>query len=156
MTIPNDQPDQQKDVIADYANEIQQRKMTGYERTVRKARNALFWAGGLIFVGEMISMVMTNEGFDPIIFTIGLFEGGIFVALALWTKKKPYTAIVTGFIVFVSFIILSMALSAMVDGAGGAVKALVSGYLVKLIIIMNLIRPLKDAKALEDAKKQNF
>jgi hypothetical protein len=156
MTIPNDQPDQQKDVIADYANEIQQRKMTGYERTVRKARNALFWAGGLIFVGEMISMVMTTEGFDPIIFTIGLFEGGIFVALALWTKKKPYTAIVTGFIVFVSFIILSMALSAMVDGAGGAVKALVSGYLVKLIIIMNLIRPLKDAKALEDAKKQNF
>jgi len=156
MTTPNEPPDQQKDIIADYANEMHQIQMEGYERTVRRARNALFWAGGLIFVGEMIAMFSQTEGFDPLLFIIAIVEGGIFVALAFWTKKKPYSAIVTGFIVFVSFIILSMVLSAMVDGAAGAAKALVSGWLVKLIILMNLIRPLQDAKALQEAKKQTF
>ena len=156
VTTPNDLPDQQKDPIANYANEIQQIQMEGYERTVRKARNALFWAGGLIFLGEMIAMFRTTEGFDPIIFIIALVEGGIFVGLAFWTKKKPFTAIVTGFIVFILFIILSMVLGAMVDGAAGAMKALVSGFLVKLVIIMALTRPIRDAKALEEAKKQNF
>src|SRR4029079_15853251 len=103
MTTPNDQPDQQKDIIADYANEIQQIKIEGYERTVRRARNALFWAGGLIFLGEMIAMFRTYAQFDIVIFIIALVEGGIFVGLAFSTKKKPFTAIVTGFIVFLLF-----------------------------------------------------
>jgi hypothetical protein len=156
MSTENDSPDQQKDIIADYANEIQQIQNEGNERSVRRARNALFWAGGLIFLGEMIAMFTSTTGFDPLIFTIGLFEGGIFIALALWTKKKPYTAIVTGFIVFVSFIIISMIISAMDDGAAGAMKALVSGAIVKVLIIINLIRPIRDAKALQEAKKQSF
>jgi multisubunit Na+/H+ antiporter MnhE subunit len=35
------------------------------------------------------------------VFIIALIESGIFVALAVWTKKKPYTAIVAGLITFI-------------------------------------------------------
>ena len=152
MTTPNDQPDQQKDVIADYANEIQQIHMEGNERSVRRARNSLFWAGGLIFFWEMVSMFRTT-GFDAIVFTIALIEGGIFVGLGLWTKKKPYTAIVTGLIVFIAFIILSIVINGMLEGAEGVLKALFSGIIVRVIILVNLILPLKDAKELQESKK---
>ena len=156
MTTPNDQPDQQKDIIADYANEIQQIQMEGYERTVRRARNALFWAGGLIFLGEMIAMFRSETGFDPILLVIALVEGGIFVALAFWTKKKPYSAILTGLAVFLAFIVLSMVLFGMAEGSAGVLKSLVSGIIVKIVILVNLILPIKDAKELQDAKKRNF
>jgi hypothetical protein len=155
MTTPNDQPDQQKDVIADYANEIQQIHLEGNERSVRRARNALFWAGGLIFFWEMVAMFRTT-GFDPLVFTIALIEGGIFVGLAFWTKKKPYTAILSGLIVFIVFIALSVLIYGMAEGGVGILKALFSGIIVKVIILVNLILPIKDAKELQDSRNNNF
>ena len=155
MSTENDNPNQQKDIIADYANEIQQIHMEGNERSVRKARNALFWAGGLIFFWEMIAMFRTT-GFEPLVFTIGLVEGGIFIALAFWTRKKPYSAIVIGLSVFIAFIALSVVLTGMEEGAAGVLKALFSGIIVKVIILVNLILPIKDAKELQEARKNNF
>lgn len=155
MSTENVSPDQQKDIIADYANEIQQIQMEGNERSVRKARNALFWAGGLIFFWEMIAMFRTT-GFDPLIFIIALVEGGIFIALAFWTRKKPYSAILTGLAVFIAFIALSVVLNGMVEGGVGVLKALFSGIIVKVIILVNLILPIKDAKELQEARKSNF
>jgi uncharacterized membrane protein len=155
MSTENVSSDQQKDIIADYANEIQQIQMEGNERLVRKARNALFWAGGLIFFWEMIAMFRTT-GFDPLIFIIALVEGGIFIALAFWTRKKPYSAIITGLVVFIVFIALSVVVNGMVEGGVGVLKALFSGIIVKVIILVNLILPIKDAKELQEARKNNF
>ena len=155
MTTGNTNEEQQN-VIADFANELNSAGMEGYERAVKKARNALFWAGGLIFLGEMIAMYSQGLGFQPIIFVIGLVEAGIFVALALWTKKKPYTAVVCGLIAFIGIILLSMIGSGMEQGSAGVLKALFSGIIVKVIILVNLILPLKDAKALQEARKQQF
>ena len=155
MTTPNDQPGQQQDVIADYANEIHQIHMEGNERSVRRARNALFWAGGLIFLAEMIAMFRTT-GFDPVIFAIALVEGGIFIGLAFWTKKKPYTAILTGLIVFIVLIILSVVINGMAEGGVGIIKALFSGIIIRVIILVNLILPIKDAKELQESRKNQF
>jgi len=154
MTPGTNDPNQQKDVIADYADELQQIEIEGYERAVKKARNALFWAGGLIFVAEMINMVRTEDGFDAIIFVFSLIEAGVFIGLALWSKKKPYSAVVCGLIAFIGIILLSIVANGYTDGASGAVKALFSGIIIKAIILVNLIMPLKDAKALQEAKKQ--
>lgn len=155
MTTTNENPDQQKDVIADYANEIQQIHLEGNERSVRRARNALFWAGGLIFFWEMVAMFRAT-GFDPLIFTIALIEGGIFIGLAFWTRKKPYTAILTGLIVFIAFIALSILIYGMAEGGVGILKALFSGIVVKVIILVNLILPIKDAKELQESRNNNF
>lgn len=156
MTTPNNPQEAQESVIADYANELKQIEMEGYETAVRKARNALFWAGGLIFFWEMIAMFRDSVGFDPVIFFIALVEGGIFVALGFWTKQKPYTAIICGLICFLGIILLSAVIYGLTEGGPGIVKALFSGILVKVLILVNLIRPIKDAKALQEAKKQSF
>jgi len=156
MTAENKNPDQQENVISEYASELKQLEMEGYELAVRKARNALFWAGGLIFLGEMISMFGQGLGFQPILFALALVEAGIFIALAFWTKKKPYTAVVTGLIAFIGIILLSVIVNGMVEGSAGVLKALFGGIIVKVIILVNLILPLKDAKALQEAMKQRF
>lgn len=156
MTAENKNPDQQENVISEYASELKQLEMEGYELAVRKARNALFWAGGLIFLGEMISMFGQGLGFQPILFAVALVEAGIFIALAFWTKKKPYTAVVTGLIAFIGIILLSVIVNGMVEGSAGVLKALFGGIIVKVIILVNLILPLKDAKALQEAMKQRF
>jgi hypothetical protein len=156
MTTENNQPAQEENVIADYANELKQIEIESYEQTVRKARNALFWAGGLIFLWEMIAMYRDDLGFHPVYLIVALFEAGIFIALAFWTKKKPYTAVVWGLIAFSAIILLSVIVNGMAEGGVGIVKALFSGIIVKVIILVNLIRPLKDAKALQEAKNQQF
>lgn len=156
MIQENNPPDQQQSVIADYANELKQIEIEGYEQAVRKARNALFWAGGLIFLGEMIAMYGEGLGFQPLLLAIALVEAGIFIGLALWTKKRPYTAVVSGLIAFIGIILFSVIVNGMVDGSAGVLKALFGGIIVKVVILVNLILPLKDAKALQEARKQQF
>jgi hypothetical protein len=156
MTTENNNPAQQDNVIADYANEMKQVEMAGYERAVRKARNALFWAGGLIFLGEMIAMYGQGFGFQPLLLLIACIEAGIFIALAFWTKKKPYTAVITGLIAFIAIILLAVVVNGMEEGSARVLKALFGGILVKVIILVNLILPLKDAKALQEAMKQQY
>ena len=148
MSTTNQQ--QGEDIIADYTEEITQIRMEGNQMAVRKARNALFWAGGLIFFWEMVAMYRLGLGFDPTVFAFALVEGGIFVALAFWTKTKPYTAVVTGLIAFCLMILLTVIINGMDDGADGVIKGLFSGILVRVIIIVNLVRPLKDAKELQE------
>ena len=156
MTTENtNNPGQQQDVIADYANEIQQIQIEGYEMAIRKARNALYWAGALIFIWEMIGMFRIG-GFDPFVFGIALVIGGIFVALAFWTKTKPYSAILTGLAVFIAYIALGVVINGIAEGSVGILKALIGGIIIKVVILVNLILPIKDAKALQEARKQNF
>ncbi len=152
-SMSNEDINKQESPIADYADELKQIEMQGYETAVRKARNALFWTAGLVFLGEMIAMWRSGVGFDAIIFGIALVEAGIFIGLALWTKKKPHTAVVTGLIVFILFIILSVVLNGMADGTEGAMKALFSGAIVKAIILVTLIKAISDANALQKAKE---
>ena len=145
----------EENVIADYADGVKQAQMEGLEKAIKKARNALFWAGGLFFAGEMNGMYRTGLGFDPVLFGITLVEAAIFIALGFWTRKKPYTAVVTGLIVFIGLIALSAVSYGMLEGSAGVLKALVSGIVVKIVIIVNLVLPLKDARELQEAKKEN-
>ena len=133
--------------IADYYDGVKKIEIQGYETGIKKARTALFVTAGLLLLGEIISGSAIDFAFTPLMIGIIVFEVGIFIALALWTKTKPYTAIVTGLIVFILLWGASIAL------LGG--KAVYSGIIVKVIIIVNLISALKPAKAWEDAKKNN-
>ena len=133
--------------IADYYDGVKKIEIQGYETGIKKARTALFVTAGLLLLGEIISGSAIDFAFTPLMIGIIVFEVGIFIALALWTKTKPYTAIVTGLIVFILLWGASIAL------LGG--KAVYSGIIVKVIIIANLISALKPAKAWEDAMKNN-
>ena len=133
--------------IADYYDGVKKIEIQGYETGIKKARTALFVTAGLLLLGEIISGSAIDFAFTPLMIGIIVFEVGIFIALALWTKTKPYTAIITGLIAFILLWGASIAL------LGG--KAVYSGIIVKVIIIVNLISALKPAKAWEDAKKNS-
>jgi hypothetical protein len=154
METNQENPGEVQDQIADYHADINQIHLEGYEIGVKKARNALFWAAGLIFLGEAIVYAQSGLDIEPIGITIIAVIAGTFIGLALWTKKKPYTAIVSGIIAFILYILLVATINGYVDGALGVVKGLFGGLLVKILIFVALIRPLKDAKELQKAKEE--
>jgi len=131
--------------IADYYDGLKQLELQGYEAGVRKARNALFVTAVLTFIGELISIELTGLTFTPVLVGIALVEAAIFVGLALWTKKKPYTAIIIGLAVFIGLWILAI--------VGSGFRGAIGGIIVRIIIISYLISALKPARAWEGAKR---
>lgn len=133
--------------ISDYYDDIKKSEIAGYEMGIKKARTALFVTAALIFAGELITVSMAGLPISSTVLVIALVEAGIFVGLALWTKTKPYTAIITGLIIFVGLWVLAI----IIAGAMGAV----GGIVVRIIIIFYLAGALKHAKAWEQAKKSH-
>lgn len=144
---PGDTGQPSEDVISDYYDGVKQLEMEGYETGIKKARNALFITAALIVIGEVIAVARLGVGFPPIAILIIAIEAGLFIGLALWTKSKPYTAIIIGLILFILFWVLQVVLN---GGAG-----IYSGIIVKVIIIVVLVGALKPAKAWEDLKKNS-
>jgi hypothetical protein len=140
--------------IAEYHDDIRNIELEGYELGVKKARNALFIAGGLILVSEAIGYIRAIDEFEPIGFAIIGAIVAVFIGLGLWTKKKPYTAIILGLVAFILYIALVAVVNGYLDGAEGAIKGLFGGFLFKIFILVALIRPLKDAKELQQAKEE--
>ena len=151
------QPEEiQQDQIAAYHDDIEQIHLEGYELGVKKARNALFIAAGIILIQEIIGIANLPEGveLDPLgyVFIAGIV--GIFLGLAFWTKKKPYTAIVLGIIAFIAYIILVAVVNGNLEGATGVIKAIIGGWIFKIFIFVALIRPLSDARELQRIKEE--
>jgi hypothetical protein len=92
-----------ENVITDYFAGVKKLEVQGYESAVKKARNTLFVTAAVLFIGEIITAAISETELTPLIIGIALFEAGLFVALALWTKKKPYTAIIVGLVLFIVF-----------------------------------------------------
>jgi hypothetical protein len=134
-----------ENAISDYFDGLKEVEMQGYESGVRRARTVLFVTAGLVFVGELVSMAISGVKFTSTLAGIAFIESGIFVGLGLWTKRKPYTAIVIGLILFIGLWILAI--------VGSGFRGAISGIIVRVIIISYLISALKPAKAWEEAKR---
>jgi hypothetical protein len=148
MTENQDQQQPQQpneDAIADYVDGVKKMEMAGYETGIKKARTALYVTAAAVFIGEMLSVSMANAQITPLVILIALIESGIFVGLAIWTKTKPYSAIIVGLVVFILMWIVAISI------VGG--KAAYSGIILRVIIISYLVSALKPAKAWEDMKK---
>lgn len=143
--VSQEQTSQPENVISDYYDGMKKMEMEGYESGIKKARNALFVTAGLFLFWEIIALARYPGPVPSLTYLIIAVEVGTFIALGLWTKTKPYTAIVVGLVVFVLLWIAAIAL------AGG--QAVYSGIIVRVIILVNLISALKPAKAWEDLKK---
>lgn len=152
MSIENINKDENKEsILGEQMDEIRAIEIEGYELGVKKARNALYLTAGLLFVGEMIAIAQLQVGFENIPFLSWLIiaaEVGVFIGLALWTKKQPYTSILIGIVAFFAIWVLSVI-------ANGAIGAY-GGIIIKIIILSNLFRSLKDAKALQEARKEGI
>ncbi|PSK93880.1 hypothetical protein [Taibaiella chishuiensis] len=147
-------PQKQEDLISDYVNEVRQMDLDYARVSIRKARNALFFAAALLFASELLSAYQQGYGFTGYVLLIALVESGVFVALALWTRKKPYSAIIGGIIAFIGVLVLAIAVNAYTDGLSGLVKALFGGVLVKVIILVLLFRALGDARTVQQQQNE--
>jgi len=142
----NSQPEEKSEnVISDYYEGVKDLEMQGYESGIKKARNALFVTAALVFISELVGVSMQGMEITPLVIGIALLEGGLFVALAFWTKTKPLAAIITGLILFVILWGITIALS--------DASAIYKGIIIKVIIIVTLVTAIKPAKAWEDLKK---
>jgi uncharacterized membrane protein len=97
----------------------------------------------------MIGMFISDEGFTTLVLIISLVEAGIFVALALWTKWKPYSAVVGGIIAFIGIYTLAFVGNLVASDLGSAVKSLLGGFIFKIIVLVTLFQALRNAKAVQ-------
>jgi Na+/proline symporter len=146
METNQEKPEEvQQDQIAGYHDDIRQIQLEGYEFGVKKARNALFVAAAALLLGFFISLAQTQGQFIEYLLLLFGPLIVIFILLGLWTKKKPFTAIVVGLIVFVGFWVGFSILDPV---------NIFAGILVKIFVLAALIRPLKDAKELQQVLEE--
>ena len=138
-------PEKSEHEIADYYEGMKKLELDGYQTGIKKARNALFVTAALLLVGEIISAASSGLPVTPLLIGIVVIEVGAFVGLAFWTKTKPFTAIITGLILFVLLWVVAVVYV--------SPDAAYKGIIIRIIIIVNLVTAIKPAKAWEDAKK---
>lgn len=125
----------------------QEFSMQGYDKHIRQARNVLFIAAGIIAFNAIIlfkdyPLDLETMWLDYLIWVA--YIGG-FIALAFWTKKKPYYAILGGLILIGLFIVINAIIEP---------KTIFGGLIFKIAVIVFLIKGLGDAKEAQQMKEQ--
>lgn len=125
----------------------EQFSMDGYDKHIRQARNSLFIAAGILLLNAVI--LFSKYPFDLEIMWLdyllwSVYIGG-FIALGLWTKKKPYFAIIGGLILMGLFILIN----AIIDPS-----TIIGGIFFKIAVIVFLFKGLGDAKEAQQIKEQ--
>lgn len=121
--------------------------MEGYDKHIRQARNALFIAAGILLLNALLLFskypvdieIMWLDYLMWIVYITG------FIALALWTKKKPYYAIIGGLILMGIFILVNAIIEP---------STIIGGIIFKIAVIAFLIKGLGDAKEAQQMKEQ--
>ncbi len=118
----------------------------GYDKHIRQARNAIFAVAILITI-SILFLAFNNSDYNEYIWLdvliYGVFVAG-FVFLGLWTKKKPYYAIVGALILYALFIALNAALD---------ITTLYKGIILKIIVVVLLVKGINDAKETQERKE---
>ena len=118
----------------------------GYDKHIKQARNAIFAVAILITI-SVLFLAFNNSDYNEYIWLdvliYGVFVAG-FVFLGLWTKKKPYYAIVGALILYAIFIALNAALD---------VTTLYKGIILKIIVVVLLVKGINDAKETQERKE---
>jgi prepilin signal peptidase PulO-like enzyme (type II secretory pathway) len=118
-----------------------------YDKHIKQARNAIFAVAILLALSVIIMVATSPAGYEYLWIDILIWCGfiAVFIALALWTKKKPYYAIISALILYGLFI----ALNAVLDPS-----TIIKGILVKIIIVVFLIKGLGNAKEAQQMKEE--
>ena len=117
--------------------------MEGYDKHIRRARNILFVIAGLNLV-SIYSLWPIDNSVKYIATGFVVFIAAVFVVLAFWTKKKPYSALLTALILYVGLQII---------GAVANPMTLAQGWFGKIIVVVLLILGLQNAKETQQLLK---
>jgi hypothetical protein len=118
--------------------------MQGYDKHIRNARIMLFIVAAL----QLLPLLtLPNNIADEVrYFVIGLQAvfAAVFVGLAIWTKYKPFAALLTAMIFFAGIWVLGAVLNP---------ATIFEGLAIKIIVIVLLILGIRNAKEAEELKK---
>jgi hypothetical protein len=140
MQQPNQDPEtQQEESIFNEADWSTQ----GYDKHIRNARIMLYIVAGLQLL-PLLTLGPIAEDVYWIVIGLQLFFVAVFVALAIWTKYKPFAALMTAMIFFICIWLLGAILNP---------ATIFSGILVKVIVVILLILGIRNARDAEEVKK---
>ncbi len=108
-----------------------------HDKQIRQARNSIFIVAAIQFLFGIVSGYQIRGETGWLIFAVTGFIAIIFLALGIWTKKKPYTAILIALILYSSLLAIDLIIQP---------STVLKGIIVKLFIIGYLIRGLGKAK----------
>lgn len=131
---PEINPEQQ-DLLDDVYND----SMEGYDKPIRRVRIILY----IIAVLQLIALFTIGDLPEPqnwITMGIYVFFAAVFAVLAWWTKKRPYTAIITALSIYGSLLVI-----------GGIIEpsSIVQGIIIKVVVIVLMISALSNAKEVQ-------
>jgi hypothetical protein len=118
--------------------------MRGYDKHIRNARILLFVMAGLQLVSIAFIDFTASELEVGIGVGLTVFVAGVFLGLAFYTEKRPYTAILIALILY-SLLIIG---DAIVEPA-----SILKGILLKILIVVLLIRGLSNGREVERWRK---
>jgi len=120
--------------------------LQGYDRHIKQARNAIFAVAILLIINVVILSFSVSDNYEFLWIDIliwSVFIAG-FVMLGIWTKKKPYYAIIGAICLYTFFIVLNAAFD---------ISTLYKGLIVKVVVYILLIKGIKDAKEAQELQK---
>lgn len=101
--------------------------------TTRKATKTLFIIAVVILVYNTVLGLGAN---NKAIIAGGIITAIVFTGLALWSKTKPFTAIASALLVYITLLLID---------AAADPSSIVSGIIIKIIIISYLVSGIKSA-----------
>ena len=110
---------------------------------IKKARNILFIIGIVMTAGDIILMAVKGfEYYDlPLVFTLDGIILASFIGLGFYTKKKPFTAILIGLIIFLAIQVLNAFLNP---------ASIMKGIFLKIVVISALVQALRGAREIQN------
>jgi len=136
--------DEQRDFITNRT--FKEIDLADFHKNIKSATNSLYWVAGLFALGAIIGGFMLQDESEIVAhLIIYVILIAIFLALAVWGKQKPLPALISGLSLYV-FIQIA---NAILEPA-----SILSGIIVKIIIIAMLIKGIKAALEADKIKKE--
>lgn len=111
---------------------------------IRSARNTLYVLAGLMVLGG-IAMYFLDKAQGLVLLVTYLILAAIFVGLGFWSLKKPFAAIISALVIYLTLQLI---------GAFADPKSLYQGIIIKVFVIIFLFKGLKSAKDAEALQKE--
>lgn len=108
-----------------------------HNKQIKQSRNTIFIVAVIQFLFGIVSGHQIGGEMGWLVFGVAGFIAIIFLILGIWTKKKPYTAILIALIFYSSLLVIDLIILP---------STVVKGIIIKLFIIGYLVRGLGKAK----------
>jgi hypothetical protein len=132
----------------DYAYEVKRYELEKAREVVKGGTTTLYVLAGLIFAGDLI-LYFTSDKVELLL--VAILLPLIFVALAQWAKKKPFSAMVVALVFYVTIILADAFANPM---------TMVNGLILKIIVIGAMIKAIKGAREaqniMQDLEARNW